>query len=133
MNKENNMELKSEYVEVEVLGYGLPLYNAIGSSGDKVIYEGIEYDSTMINAWEVLTGSSTIQIGGQCCNQHCTSSHPDDLVGAHVVLSQPTQALQPDEEFYIVPLCRGCNSSGPGQNIPLRCAVKAARMSWIGK
>ena len=79
MNKENNMELKSEYVEVEVLGYGLPLYNAIGSSGDKVIYEGIEYDSTMINAWEVLTGSSTIQIGGQCCNQHCTSSHPDDL------------------------------------------------------
>ena len=68
MNKENNMELKSEYVEVEVLGYGLPLYNAIGSSGDKVIYEGIEYDSTMINAWEVLTGSSTIQIGGQCCN-----------------------------------------------------------------
>lgn len=46
MNKENNMELKSEYVEVEVLGYGLPLYNAIGSSGDKVIYEGIEYDST---------------------------------------------------------------------------------------
>ena len=104
MNKENNMELKSEYVEVEVLGYGLPLYNAIGSSGDKVIYEGIEYDSTMINAWEVLTGSSTIQIGGQCCNQHCTSSHPDDLVGAHVVLSQPTQALQPDEEFYIVPL-----------------------------
>ena len=53
MNKENNMELKSEYVEVEVLGYGLPLYNAIGSSGDKVIYEGIEYDSTMINAWEV--------------------------------------------------------------------------------
>ena len=100
MNKENNMELKSEYVEVEVLGYGLPLYNAIGSSGDKVIYEGIEYDSTMINAWEV---------------------------------SQPTQALQPDEEFYIVPLCRGCNSSGPGKNIQLRCAVKAARMSWIGK
>ena len=98
MNKENNMELKSEYVEVEVLGYGLPLYNAIGS-----------------------------------CNQHCTSSHPDDLVGAHVVLSQPTQALQPDEEFYIVPLCRGCNSSGPGKNIQLRCAVKAARMSWIGK
>ena len=74
MNKENNMELKSEYVEVEVLGYGLPLYNAIGSSGDKVIYEGIEYDSTMINAWEVLTGSSTIQIGGQCCNQHKTAS-----------------------------------------------------------
>ena len=51
MNKENNMELKSEYVEVEVLGYGLPLYNAIGSSGDKVIYEGIEYDSTMIVNW----------------------------------------------------------------------------------
>ena len=92
-----------------------------------------EIRADVINAWEVLTGSSTIQIGGQCCNQHCTSSHPDDLVGAHVVLSQPTQALQPDEEFYIVPLCRGCNSSGPGKNIQLRCAVKAARMSWIGK
>ena len=39
MNKENNMELKSEYVEVEVLGYGLPLYNAIGSSGAPVQYK----------------------------------------------------------------------------------------------
>lgn len=133
MQDEFNTKLESMYVGVDELSCDLPLYNAIGSSGDKVIYEGIEYDSTMINAWEVLTGSSTVQIGGQCCNQHCTSSHPDDLVGAHVVLSQPTQALQPDEEFYIVPLCRGCNSSGPGKNIQLRCAVRAARMSWIGK
>lgn len=133
MQDEFNAKLESMYVEVEMLGYGLPLYNAIGSSGDKIIYNGKEYDSTMINAWEVLTGSSRVQIGGKCCNKHCTSSEPDDLVGAHVVLSQPTQALQPNEEFYIVPLCRSCNSSKLKQRIELRCDVKAARMRWIGK
>ncbi len=133
MEKENNMGLKSEYVEVNELGQGLPLYNAIGSSGDKVIYEGVEYNSTIINAWEVLTGSSREQIGNRCCNAFCTSGNPSDLVGAHVVLSQPVQVLQPNEEFYIVPLCRSCNSSGLGKNIQLRCAVKAARLRWIGK
>lgn len=133
MKKENNMGLKSEYVEVEEFGEGLPLYNAIGSSGDKVIYEGVEYDSTMINAWEALTGSSTKQIDYQCCNNNCTSGDPSDLVGAHVVLSPPVQALQPNEEFYIVPLCRSCNSSGSRKNIQLRCQVRAARLCWIGK
>lgn len=133
MEKENNMGLKSEYVEVNELGQGLPLYNAIGSSGDKVIYEGVEYNSTIINAWEVLTGSSREQIGNRCCNAFCTSGNPSDLVGAHVVLSQPVQVLQPNEEFYIVPLCRSCNSSGLGKNIQLRCQVSAARLRWIGK
>lgn len=59
MQDEFNTKLESMYVGVDELSCDLPLYNAIGSSGDKVIYEGIEYDSTMINAWEVLTGSST--------------------------------------------------------------------------
>lgn len=130
MKDECNTRLESEWVKVEKLSCGLPLYNAIGSSGDKVIFEGVEYDSTMINAWEVLTGSSTVQIENKCCNQHCKSS---DLVGAHVVLSPPTQELQPNEEFYIVPLCRGCNSGGPKKKIKLRCDVMAARMRWIGK
>ena len=26
-----------------------------------------------------------------------------------------------------------CNSSGPGKNIQLKCAVKAVRLCWIGK
>lgn len=133
MQDEFNAKLESMYVGVDELNCDLPLYNAIGSSGDKIIYNREEYDSTMINAWEVLTGSSTVQIGGKCCNKHCTSSKPDDLVGAHVVLSRPTQALQPNEKFYIVPLCRSCNSSKLKQRIELRCDVKAARMRWIGK
>lgn len=133
MQDEYNAKLESEYISVEELGCDLPLYNAIGSSGDKVIYEGTEYDSTMIDAWEALTGVSRKQIGGLCCNKYCNLKNRKDLVGAHVVLSQPVQALQPNEEFYIVPLCRSCNSSGPQKQIKLNCAVKAPRMRWIGK
>lgn len=133
MAKVNNTELKSVYVDVDELGCDLPLYNAMGSSEDRVIYDNVEYDSTMVNAWEVLTGSSKEQIGNKCCNKFCESENPDDLVGAHVVLSKPTQKLQPNEEFYIVPLCRSCNSSGPNKKIELRCRVKAARLCWIAK
>ena len=72
MNKENNMELKSEYVEVEVLGYGLPLYNAIGSSGDGATTQRTEVrgdQSIAIGANTLAQGNSSIAIGNDDLNK----------------------------------------------------------------
>lgn len=106
------------------------LYNAVGTSGDKVIFEGNKYDTSMVSTWETISGSSITQIGSKCVNSCCNSTNPYDLVGAHVVMDPGKQNIDHGDIFYLIPLCRGCNSSGAAKKIVLRCNVAVPILQW---
>ena len=131
---DNNI-LGSIYYEgnVDELKQGSRLYNATGTSHDNIIYNGVEYDPTMIDTWAIFTGQSKEQIGNICVNQNCVAStniKKRDLVGAHVTVEDLGRDVQSGDVVYLIPLCRSCNSTGRGLNIVLRCDVRSPAMKW---
>lgn len=127
--------LESTYSEGDntELEIGSQVYNAEGTSKDKIIFRGQELDATLIQTWEILSGMERADIGGYCCNKLCTSSDKYDLVGAHVVYSKDDTKIKIGDRFMLIPLCRGCNSSGPKKPIILRQTIYAPNLTWTGK
>jgi hypothetical protein len=127
--------LGSIYYEgnVDELKKGSRLYNAIGTSNDKIVYRGKEYTPSMVHTWETLSGQSKEQIGEVCVNQNCvarTYEMKKDLVGAHVTTADLGRNIQSGDIVYLIPLCRSCNSTRKRLDIILRCDVLSPAMEW---
>ena len=112
---------------------GTQLWNAPKTSDDVVrvldSYGNVvdTYDS-MIEAWEEIIGASREDVG-ICPNEECTGDDPEDLVGAHV-LEHPQDKLRVGDEVLLIPLCRGCNSSGTDKIIILDRDITAVILRW---
>ena len=121
--------------KTKLLAEGTQLWNAPKTSGDVIRVldssgEVIREYSVMLEAWEEITGESREEIA-VCPNEECEGEDPEDLVGAHV-LEYPQDKLRKGGEVLLIPLCRGCNSSGPDKTIILDRDITAVVLTGEG-
>ena len=133
------MSRKFRITIVEGKSYTIPtfnsgetLYNAIGTEDAKVLIGDDKYDP--IDAWDKIVNRI---FGKECPNtaSRCkadTKADREDLVGAHIVTSEPSREIQPGDTYYIIPLCRSCNSGKGKTHIVLDRDVDAVKLVWDG-
>jgi hypothetical protein len=118
---------------VTIFHAGTRLYNAKGTTGDRVVnlssYDKIEARN-LLEAWQDLTGSI---LPIECPNKCCAAKNKNarfNLVGAHVLKSHAEHDIRTGEEVYIVPLCNSCNTSGSDMDIVLDEDLAGLRLIW---
>lgn len=125
--------LESETVKgqcaLKNLKAGISFWNAKGTSGDTIYYQGEEL--SFIDFWKEATDQTLYSIGNKCANVNCTN-HNYKLEGAHIVLKKPTGDVKIGERLGIVPLCPDCNHYTNTDEMELRYDVKVRIVVWKG-
>ena len=111
--------------DIDVFSKGTELFNAPITTGDKINDLGQVRLEKPLEAWERKIGDVHMLIKS-CPNEYCESENPKDFVGAHVVREKQKQKLRDNQDVYIIPLCRSCNSAGIDKKIRLSKSVEAS-------
>jgi len=118
--------ITSQYLGTALLEQGATIRNVERSSHDYAEDEEFRY---WIQYWILKTRAQGNQIACSVCDNFAGCSHNHTLVGAHVVINGHNVVPNPDEEFYIIPLCQYKNNYHNHAPMTLTRNVVALRLN----